>query len=111
MGDIEKDKRAMEILEKLIEREKVDFFNGDKREVFDRLISVETKLNNLCKNLDRLVSRLPCETHSEKISKNELKIEKSKFTLIMASLSIIVSIGSVVGVTIAFVQLAHTMGK
>jgi hypothetical protein len=54
------------------------FSHEEKREVFDRLISIESEL----KHLSVAIDKLPCFSHQEKIAANTLNLEKSKWTTI-----------------------------
>lgn len=100
------------LLKELHLREKVDFFNGDKKEIFSRLASMDSTLVAL----KELISKLPCTTHDNKIEKHTDKIEKlsvriesGKLATLGVLLSIIISFGTAVVAGIALFRMSATI--
>lgn len=83
---------------------KSNTFNGDKREIFDRLMGLESTVSNLSDSIKSFQRSMPCKDnmgilrlHEEKINKNTILIEKSKLSFLMSVLAIVVSLSTIVG--------------
>lgn len=86
---------VLKMLEKLQERESTDFFNGDKRELFVRLASIETKISDLpCKEHKTLMNKV-----DEKANGNTNGIQKTKTWVMGLALTFL---GGVIGYTMLF---------
>jgi hypothetical protein len=101
-------------VESLIQTNTVEFFNGDKREIFERLIALELNQKSLSSTMDRntqelkcildkFISSLPCDCHTKSISNTKLSIEKCntniekrKFLLFTTMVSVLTTIAAIV---------------
>jgi len=79
-------------------------FNGDKREIFERLSGLEQKVLDLCSSVDKLSLSLPCkdhvktiQRHNDRINMNTLLVEKAKLSFLMAVMAMFMSISTIVG--------------
>lgn len=83
-----------EILNTLIREMKAHqtFSDSEKREVFDRLVRIETKIESVGCYIDGL----PCKNNSDRIAKLYTKIETTKYAITMSLLAFLLSAATIV---------------